>query len=75
MNKTQINILEFTTKWGEYQAKNPTLRTGQCCFNVLYELYPELANQLRGTEADPYYRDTDEDAFGLFWKWVDLNAR
>jgi hypothetical protein len=75
MIKTQINILKFTTEWGKYQAEHPKFRTGQCCFNVLHNMYPDLANQLRGTEADPYYYNTDDEKFELFWKWVDLNAR
>ena len=30
-------------------------RFGQACFNALYELDPEVANMIRGTDADPFY--------------------
>ena len=35
----------------------PQLRLGQAHFNKLYEFYPELANEIRGTKNDPYYLD------------------
>jgi hypothetical protein len=32
-------------------------RRGQCLFNALYALYPDIANQIRGTDVDPFHRD------------------
>lgn len=38
-------------------------RWGQALFNSLHYLDPELANEVRGTEADPFYDDARVDAF------------
>ena len=38
-------------------------RLGQWAFNLLYEAYPEIANNIRGGEADPFY---DDDRIPLF---------
>ena len=38
-------------------SNNPNYRIGQCYFNVLWEIDPELANEIRGTEVDPFYLD------------------
>jgi len=38
-------------------------RWGQWAFNLLYEAYPEIANNIRGGEADPFY---DDDRIPLF---------
>lgn len=33
-------------------------RKGQALFNTLYELYPDIADDIRGTEIDPFHVDT-----------------
>lgn len=37
-------------------------RIGQTLFNTLYELRPELADNIRSTEYDPYYSDSFDSA-------------
>lgn len=39
------------------------LRKGQVLFNKLHEINPELANSLRGSVVDPFYRDERIPAF------------
>ena len=41
----------------ESVAKHPELRIGQAFFNELYKYLPELAETVRGTEADPFHVD------------------
>lgn len=44
-----------------FTGKDPVLgrqRFGQACFNALYEIAPEIANEIRTTGADPFYDDT-----------------
>lgn len=36
----------------------PNQRLGQWAFNLLYEGYPEIANYIRGGEADPFHDDS-----------------
>lgn len=35
----------------------PNQRLGQWAFNLLHEGYPEIANYIRGSEADPFHDD------------------
>ena len=39
-------------------AMCPEMRKGQCLFNALYKLYPEIANDIRGTDNDCFYDDS-----------------
>ena len=41
-------------------------RIGQTMFNVLYEMFPVLANTIRGTSKDPFYNDDNVEEF-LLW--------
>lgn len=53
------------------QKQNPKLRIGQCTFNIMHELYPELINtEIRGnlSTVDPYYSDKNLDNF---WKLME----
>jgi len=40
-----------------------TIRIGQQAFNDLYESEPEIADQIRGTDADPFYLDENLGKF------------
>jgi hypothetical protein len=40
-----------------------TLRPGQKAFNELYAQDPAIADQIRCTDADPFYDDRRLDAF------------
>ena len=52
--------------------QDPSLRFGQALFNTLESLYPELADEVRGTEYDPYHLDynKDRDKVSKFWRKV-----
>ena len=43
------------------QHNNPEYGVGQCYFNALEEINPEVANALRGTEADTFYASSLKD--------------
>lgn len=38
-------------------------RWGQCIFNAYYTVFPEITNQIRGTEDDCFYVDAKVPAF------------
>lgn len=44
-------------------ANVKSYRKGQAYFNALYEIYPEVADLIRGTDADPFYTDNRLAAF------------
>ena len=54
------NILKLFSKTMEIH-KN--MRYGQALFNALYILNEELANEIRGTELDPFHNDRRVDMF------------
>lgn len=39
------------------QKDNRHLRAGQAFFNAIYQLHPNLADTIRGTELDPFHQD------------------
>lgn len=45
------------------QREYPDWRWGQSLFNALWVLYPDLAEQIRGTESDPFHSDDRVPAF------------
>jgi hypothetical protein len=55
--KEIIKLTEETIKL------HPYLRKGQTLFNIIYERCPEIANQIRSTENDPFYLDSRIDNF------------
>ena len=59
-NEFKCNIFKLTN---ETIKKHPYLRKGQTLFNILYEQYPDIANQIRSTENDPFYLDKRIDNF------------
>ena len=40
---------------GLYASEHPDMRWGQAIFNYLYQVRPELADAIIGTDANPYY--------------------
>lgn len=53
---------EYLVKVTRYRQDYPDLRVGQAFFNVLYCYYPDIADKIRGTKNDPFYK---EDAVEL----------
>lgn len=46
----------FEKVWDEFEA-HPSWRAGQAFFNVLHEIRPDIANDIRGTAFDPFHRN------------------
>lgn len=47
----------------QVQKENPRWRWGQTIFNVAYDLFPDVANKLRGTQYDCFWDDSKVDDF------------
>ena len=49
---------DFVRCWNE-RVSDPKRdeRKGQAAFNALHELDPELADMVRGSKVDPFYKD------------------
>lgn len=46
-------------------TENPYLRYGQAVFNATYDVFPSIADELRGSEFDCFHRD---ELVGEFFK-------
>lgn len=63
----RIDFNDYLTRAFRHQ---PHLRRGQAAFNTLWEERPDLAELVRGSDIDPYYRDELLDRFIL---WVEAS--
>lgn len=50
--------------------RHPSQRAGQFAFNLLRVLRPDLADEVRRTECDPFY---DDIRLAKFWDYVEQN--
>ena len=55
---TKEQLQEVYDLQREMFDKNKDWRFGQCFFNALYTLYPEVADRIRATDLDPFHIDT-----------------
>lgn len=66
---TVTAVADVPSTWSEveaymrnfYQTAPGDWRLGQAYFNALFLIYPEVAELVRGTEADPFYVDRMND--------------
>lgn len=50
------------------RLRHRDFRAGQAAFNMLYVLRPDLADQIRGTDLDPFYQD---ERLPAFYAWLE----
>lgn len=60
LTSKQINILILSSEahYREVIKKVPSYRKGQAYFNILHTIHPGLANEVAGTDKDPFYDDS-----------------
>jgi len=63
---TEQELRELTVRFLQVRRQHPCLRKGQTWFNVLYEQHPALADEIRSTEANPFYVDDNLSRFFEF---------
>ena len=54
---------EFLSLAFQKKFHNPELRLGQAAFNLAFELFPEWAEMIRSSEADPFFLDEKIEIF------------
>lgn len=57
---------EFTLRVSLAKARNTAWRDGQTAFNVLWDMRPDLSEQIRATSLDPFHMDERLEAFHDF---------
>lgn len=66
-----MNIDQYIKAAYETAEQYPSWRWGQTLFNTLHNLEPELANEIRATNIDPfYYNRNDTERLLTFWDWL-----
>lgn len=58
---------EYAHAIDRVRAENPRWRAGQTAFNVLLDIRPDLAEEIRATELDPFHND---NVLTQFYHWV-----
>ena len=53
-----MTLREFLLRVANAQRANPRWRYGQTVFNTFLDTHPEYAEELRGSEQDPFYHDS-----------------
>lgn len=66
-----MDLYQFFIDVGERAAQSGE-RFGQAAFNHLTEVRPDLSEQVRGTDKDPFYADDPSDPR---WKRFNLFLR
>lgn len=60
---TEEQIKEVEKRAAFYMATYDVWREGQAFFNALYDLYPEIANEIRATKYDMFCVDANIKRF------------
>lgn len=59
LRMTNMTLTQFFDYVNAFSGERPPhQRLGQWAFNLLYEGYPDIANDIRGGEADPFHADS-----------------
>ena len=61
---------ELTVKANEFYREHRDWRLGQCYFNALLEIDPDLAERVRGTECDPFNSTKENKRLEHFLCWL-----
>lgn len=68
-----INKFPFAQYMANVNAASlgsPTWRYGQILSNVLNDGWPKIADQIRGTEYDPFHADKGDHKIDMFFSFL-----
>ena len=65
-----INMVEDVMAHIRRQDDNALIRKGQIAFNALIVMHTDLAEEVRGTEFDPFYFDESDKQLTDFYIWL-----
>ena len=68
-----MSLYEFYQGIGARHAASNTERYCQAAFTHLHEVRPDLAEQVRGTDKDPFYITTSHPNWARFVAFIDEN--
>lgn len=71
-----MNLHQFYMEVWTLKRTNPSWRIGQCLFNHLAEVRPDISEQIRGTHNDPFHAEKcDEPKYDRAIKFIEENWR
>lgn len=70
-----VTLNDYHMKVADSILRNKDWRVGQSMFNVLYDIRPDLSEQIRATDLDPFHVEdkvfNSSDTVGKFLDWID----
>jgi hypothetical protein len=72
MSLSAKDMCTIAVRIHDYMCKYPNLRRGQNYFNAFDSLHHDLADQIRGTDIDPFYNDKK---IAPFLQWIGAQLR
>jgi len=58
---------------GFYSCQHPEQGAGQTTFNVLFEVRPDLSEQIRGTVLDAFHERNSTKKLDKMCQWIEEN--
>lgn len=72
-----MTLPEFYAHCQETHQRYRSWRWGQAVFNTLYSIHPKLADEVRGTNKDPFYSAAGDpngyEKLHQFTEWLEKN--
>ena len=53
--KEPLDLPRYLTRVAKEQTRHPELRRGQAMYIVLHHMRPDLVEEIKGTDLDPFY--------------------
>lgn len=57
----EMTLVKFYERVQQTAKNLPNWRVGQCLFNELYNVAPDISERIRATQADPFHSDSVHD--------------
>ena len=72
MTMTELDFDQFY-ELALNSASKFKIRKGQALFNLLSEIRPDLSEQIRGTDKDPFYIESNHPNWKRFIEFLEAN--
>jgi len=63
MARPRFDFEDYMSRVAHRKWLHPQLRYGQCLFSVLEDMWPDKADEIRGSRVDPFYETTFDRFF------------
>lgn len=74
MTKHRFNMQQYMLAVSSAINAYRRWRYGQILFNVLHDGWPEIADEVRGGNFDPFYANAGDVLIDDFFRWLEENT-